>query len=86
MARCRYLWHLDPEGWPLERIDTQTGEHRPVFTGAPDESLDHQDGGRPIACIYPRTEGVPFCMLSTSWARLKLAPARAFSSGSTRLL
>ena len=58
MARCRYLWHLDPDGWPLERIDTSTGEHVPVFTGAPDESLHPQDGGRPIACSYPRVAGV----------------------------
>jgi hypothetical protein len=33
----RYLWHLDPYGWPLERIDTRTGEHVPVFTGGLDE-------------------------------------------------
>lgn len=58
MTRPRYLWHLDPDGWPLERIDTLTGEHRPVFCGRPDESLDPQDGGRPIACCYPRVEGV----------------------------
>jgi hypothetical protein len=54
----RYLWHLDTDGWPLERIDTSTGEHVPVFSGAPDESLNPQDGGRPMACRYPRVAGV----------------------------
>jgi hypothetical protein len=54
----RYLWHLDPGGWPTERIDTHTGEHVPVFTGAPDEPLHPHDAGRPIACSYPRVEGV----------------------------
>jgi len=38
--------------------DTFTGQHVPVFTGAPDESLNPQDGGRPIACCYPRVAGV----------------------------
>jgi hypothetical protein len=54
----RYLWHLDAEGWPLERIDTLTGEHVPAFTGGPEESLHSEDGGRPIACCYPRVAGV----------------------------
>lgn len=54
----RYLWHFTPDGWPLERIDTLTGEHVPVFTGGLDESLDSQDGGRSLACCYPRVAGV----------------------------
>ena len=58
MARSRFLWHLDADGWPSERIDTSTGEHVPVVIGPPDESDNRQDGGRPIACCYPRTEGV----------------------------
>ena len=33
----RYLWHLDSDGWPLERIDTLTGEHVPVFTASPED-------------------------------------------------
>jgi hypothetical protein len=53
----RYLWHLDADGWPLERIDTRTGEHVPVITGEPHESLHPQGRGRPIACCYPRAEG-----------------------------
>ncbi len=53
----RYLWRLDANGWPFERIDTLTGEHVPVITGDPDESFHTQDGGRPIACCYPRKEG-----------------------------
>ncbi len=55
----RYLWHLDPDGWPLERIDTLAGEHVPVFTGRVEESLHPQYGGRPMACIFPRVIGVP---------------------------
>lgn len=35
----RYLWHFDAGCWPLERIDTLTGEHVPVFTGGAEESL-----------------------------------------------
>lgn len=54
----RYLWHLDPDGWPIERIDTLTGEHVPVFTGRPEEMRLPQDGGRPLACIFPRVSGV----------------------------
>ena len=30
----RFLWHLDAEGWPLKRIDTQSGENVRVFTRA----------------------------------------------------
>jgi hypothetical protein len=29
----RYLWHFNAYGWPLERIDTLTGEHVPVISG-----------------------------------------------------
>jgi hypothetical protein len=54
----RYLWHLDPDGWPLERIDTLTGEHVPVLTGDPDEQEHQQGAGRPIACFFPRVAGV----------------------------
>ena len=50
----RYLWHLDSDGWPLERIDTLTGEHVPVLTVSPDELGHHQDRSRPIACCFPR--------------------------------
>ncbi len=53
-----FLWHFDAEGWPLERIDTRTGEHVPVFTGRPEESLHPQDGRRPIACSIPKLSGV----------------------------
>lgn len=35
----RFLWHLDPNGWPLERIDTLSGEHVPVFSEGPEELL-----------------------------------------------
>jgi hypothetical protein len=48
MARTRYLWHLDADGWPLERIDTLTGEHVPVFNGGPEE-LAQPAGGRPLS-------------------------------------
>ncbi len=54
----RYLWHLDAGGWPLERIDTVTGQYVPVCTGGTEESLDPQDGGRSLACCYPRVGGV----------------------------
>ena len=54
----RYLWHLDADGWPLERIDTLTGEHVLVFTGGLDESLEPQDGGRPKACCYQSVAAV----------------------------
>jgi hypothetical protein len=54
----RFLWHFDANGWPLERIDTETGEHVPVFTGCPEESIHPQDGGRPIACSIPKVSGV----------------------------
>ena len=54
----RYLWCLDPVGWPLERIDTLTGEHVPVLLGGADESLHTQGASRPIACRLPRVEGV----------------------------
>ncbi len=54
----RYLWHLDADGWPIERIDTLTGDHVPVFTGGPQEALYPQDGGRLMACIFPRASGV----------------------------
>lgn len=53
----RYLWHLDADGWPLQRIDTHTGEHVPVVIGPPDESDHRQNGGCPIACDYPKLEG-----------------------------
>jgi hypothetical protein len=49
-----FLWYFDADGWPLERIDTETGQHLPVFTGGPEELLDPQDGERPMACCYPR--------------------------------
>lgn len=55
---ARYLWHLDADGWPVERIDTLTGEHVPVITGGPDELGHHQGGSRPIACSFPRVAGV----------------------------
>lgn len=53
----RYLWHFDPDGWPLERIDTLTGQHVPVFTGRPEELAQAGDR-RPMACSYPRVAGV----------------------------
>jgi hypothetical protein len=54
----RYLWHFDPDGWPVERIDTLTVEHVPVFTGGPQETLYPQEGGRPMACSFPKVSGV----------------------------
>ena len=54
----RFLWQFDASGWPLERINTETGQHVPVFTGEPEVLLDPQDGGCPIACCYPRVVGV----------------------------
>ena len=54
----RYLWHLDAGGWPLERINRETGHQVPVFTGRPDEWGARQDGGRPIACSIPKVSGV----------------------------
>ena len=59
ITMARYLWHLDPDSWPLERIDTFTGEHVPVFAGGPKESLHPQDGERAMACHYPRVIRVP---------------------------
>ena len=53
----RYLWHFDADGWPLERIDIESGEHVPVFTGGADESLHPQEGGRSIACSIPKVSG-----------------------------
>ncbi|AFY27363.1 hypothetical protein [Cyanobium gracile] len=52
-----YLWHFDASCWPLERIDTPTGEHVPVITGGSEESLHPKDGGRPIACFIPKVSG-----------------------------
>lgn len=52
MTRC--LWLLDPEGFPLERIDTLTGEHVPVLTG---EMVPPGDNGRPVACSIPKVSG-----------------------------
>jgi hypothetical protein len=54
----RYLWHFDPDGWLLDRIDTLSGEHVPVFTGGQEGTLHPQDGGRPIACSIPKVSGV----------------------------
>jgi hypothetical protein len=54
----RFLWHFDADGWPLERIDTETGEHVPVFTGGPEESLSPEEGGRTLACSIPKVSGV----------------------------
>ncbi|WP_216913906.1 hypothetical protein [Synechococcus sp. CCAP 1479/13] len=53
----RFLWHIDPDGWPLECIDTHTGQHVPVVTGRPEE-LAQAGGSHPIACLYPRVAGV----------------------------
>ncbi|MEA5443353.1 hypothetical protein [Cyanobium gracile] len=58
MTRPRYLWHLDPDGWPLERIDTITGEHVPVILGGAEGQDHHLGGSRPIACCYSRVVGV----------------------------
>ena len=54
----QYLWHLNADGWPLERIDTLTGEHVPIVTGGPDKSILTQDCGRPIGCSIPKASGV----------------------------
>jgi hypothetical protein len=53
----RYLWYLDEDGWPLERIDTRTGEHVPLITGDPDGSLHPRTAGAPSPACYPRREG-----------------------------
>jgi hypothetical protein len=53
----RYLWHFDPDGWPLERIDTNMGEHVPVVIAPPDESDHSKDRDHPIACRYPKAFG-----------------------------
>jgi hypothetical protein len=54
----RYLWHFDAEGWPLERIDTLTGEHVPVIAGVRDESLNTKGRETPMACSLPQVSGV----------------------------
>ena len=54
----RHIWHFGLDGWPLERIDTLTGEHVPVFTGEPEVSLPPEYGGRPLACSMPKVSGV----------------------------
>ena len=53
----RYLWHLDPGAWPSERINTRTGEHVPVVTGALGESLHPQVGGHLMAFSIPKAPG-----------------------------
>jgi hypothetical protein len=53
----RYLWNIDADGCPVERIDTLSVQHVPVFTGQPEEVLSPQDGGRPLAYIFPRVTG-----------------------------
>jgi hypothetical protein len=45
-----FLWYLDPDGWPTERIDTLTGQHVPFFAGRREDWLCPQGGRRPIAC------------------------------------
>lgn len=59
-----YFWHFDAHGWPLERIDTRTGEHVPLFTGGPQDTLYPQDGGRSMACISPKAS----CVADWDWA------------------
>lgn len=54
----RYLWHFDAGGWPIERIDTVTGEHVPVFCGRPAEQALPGCGGRTLACFIPKVSGV----------------------------
>lgn len=54
----RYLWHFDADGWPLDRFDTMSVHHVPVFTGRPEESLHPEEGGRPIGCSIPKVSGV----------------------------
>lgn len=53
----RYLWHFDADGWPLERIDTLTDKHITFFTGGSEESIQPQDGGRPMAYSIPKVSG-----------------------------
>ncbi len=53
----RYLWHFDAEGWPLERIDTYTGEHVPVFTGGPEESLHPRGRWAALGLLHSRGLG-----------------------------
>jgi hypothetical protein len=54
----RYLWHFGAKGWPLERIDTVTGEHVPVLIGVPEELLRPQDYWSSLACSIPQVSGV----------------------------
>ncbi len=54
----RILWHFNAEGLPLERIDSLTSEHIPVFTGGPEELLHPEQGVRSIACFIPEVAGV----------------------------
>ncbi len=56
----RYHWHFDAGGLPIERIDTLTGEHVPVFTGQPGQ---HQGSERPLACCFPQVK----CMTIGDW-------------------
>jgi hypothetical protein len=55
----RFTWHFDADGWPLERIETFTGEHVPVLTGVTEELLLPQDGWRPTSSYR-----VPVCPMT----------------------
>lgn len=65
----RYLWNFDADGWPLERIDTLTGEHVRVFCGRPEELASPDDGGRPVACSFPPVSGGHGALVVTATQR-----------------
>ena len=57
-----YLWHFDPDGLPLRRLDTLTGQQVPaVASGRREELASPGYGGRPMACSIPLVSG---CTLS----------------------
>ncbi len=53
----RYIWLLDTDGWPIERIDTLTGQHVPVVIGQPEEGPITRES-RPIACRFPQVSAM----------------------------
>lgn len=58
ITMIRYLWHLDPDGWPLERIGPFLCGHLPVFPGSAQELAEPGDGRRPIFCSVPKVSVV----------------------------
>ncbi len=58
ITMARIPWQFEAYGWPLERIDTLTSDHVPVFMDEPEESPSPEEGGRPFACSIPMVSGV----------------------------